>query len=271
MPMPGGPGSSMGPPGGLTPGGTMPPGGMGGQNAAKGRASGGGAIAEVIDANKRRYLEVTPQVRRMPVAIVVVVDQAYMQDVLLAFANSPLQFQITQVTWKRFRDSLTSTGTSGPGGGPGSDIETGKGSNFISGEGDPDARPGGSSLGPPPRPGAPIGSGSGPPMPGIPPMPGGVGPGGPGAPGYGGSSSLIASESQITAGLVELSIYGIVSLYEKYSDAPASGEKEKAGEKPPAPAPMTPMPPTPPAPMPPMPPAPGPSPPGTKMRRRVRT
>ena len=73
----------------------------------------------MIDANKRRHVEITPQVRRMPVGIVVIVDQAYIQDVLLAFANSSLRFQITQVTWQRFRGNLGSDSASdstGPGG-----------------------------------------------------------------------------------------------------------------------------------------------------------
>jgi hypothetical protein len=64
----------------------------------------------------------------------------------------------------------------------------------------------------------------------------------------GSSSGGAVSESQITSGLVELSIYGIVSLYEKYVDpkeAEAAAkekenkEKEKEKEKganPPMPA-----------------------------------
>ena len=45
----------------------------------------------------------------MPIGIDVVVDQAYQQDVLLAFANSPIRFQITQVTWNRFREPRRAT------------------------------------------------------------------------------------------------------------------------------------------------------------------
>lgn len=101
---PGGPtGGPPGAPAGGPPAG-LPMGGlMGGQQTAQGQPAGGGPIAAVIDGNKRRYLPdgVTDQVRRMPVGIVVVVDQSYIQDVLLAFANSPLRFQITQVSWTR--------------------------------------------------------------------------------------------------------------------------------------------------------------------------
>src|SRR5262249_32131926 len=84
-------GSSLGPPPGM-PGGMGPmgppgvPGVPGGaRRAPSGQASGGGAVTSVIDGNRHRYLEVTNQVRRMPVGIVLVVDQAYMEDVLMAF------------------------------------------------------------------------------------------------------------------------------------------------------------------------------------------
>ncbi|MFM8272304.1 MAG: hypothetical protein ACKODX_08195, partial [Gemmata sp.] len=45
---------------------------------------------------------------------------------------------------------------------------------------------------------------------------------GPGFPGAGAPAAV--SDSQITAGLVELSLYGVVSLYEKYGDAPKAGD-----------------------------------------------
>lgn len=223
-PMPGGPG----------------PGAGGGQSSTKGKASGGGTVADVIDGNRRRYLPDPanpdkPMVRRMPVAIVVVVDQAYMQDVQLAFANSPLRFQITQVTWRRYRGELAGTGTSGgTTNTPGSDIDIGTGSNNIMGSGDPDARPGGN------RPPAPPGPG---PMGGPPPMPGagpGPGPGLGGSPGSYGPAATV-SESQITSGLVELSIYGIVSLYEKFEAPKVDGAPPASGPNP-NPAPPQPAP-----------------------------
>ena len=95
---------------------------------ASSAGAGGGTVASVIDANKKRYLVVNDQVRRMPVGIVLLVDQSNMEDVLMAFANSPLRFQITQVTWTRFRGSL---GGGGSGGGPGSNnqiVSSGPGS-----------------------------------------------------------------------------------------------------------------------------------------------
>ena len=223
-------------PGGTPPGGVPPvaaggrpgpgPGAPGGTTGAGG-ASGGGSLVAVIDANKKRYLARTPQVRRMPVGMVVIVDQSYLQDVLLALSNSPLRFQITQVTWTRYRGTLDGAGIGGGTGITGSggidSAPTGV-VNFGGLGGDPDGpRPGGPRPGPGGlRPGP--GSGPGPVMP-----PGAVGPGSPGYPGSSsGSGQSVVSDSQITSGLVELSVYGIVSLYEKYeapkpADAGASG------------------------------------------------
>ena len=168
----------------------------------------------------------------MPVGIVLVVDQDYIQDVLLAFANSPLRFQITQVEWTRFRGPLSGVGPSSSGNDANSvDYQYG---SVAFGSGLPGG--GSSALGPKllgPRVGsapggarnwcaaaadwyaadrhaagrrAPIG------------MPGSYGPPGMGNPyGSSGNSSTV-SESQITSGLVELNIFGIVSLYEKYTE-----------------------------------------------------
>jgi len=218
-----------GPPPGLTQGG----GGRFGMGGATSTAirSGGGPIASVIDANKRRYVEITPQVRRMPVGIVVIVDQAYMQDVLLAFANSSLRFQITQVTWQRFRGNLGTGSASDGTGGPGGEVMIGKtgvlGTGLTGpGGGDPDTGLGPGSMRGPRSPGGKFGSGSGPP--GL----GALGPMGGGGldgmeMGRGGLTSV--SEAQLTSGLVELGVYGIVSLYERYNPA-ADPDAAKEGE-----------------------------------------
>ncbi|MCE9565260.1 MAG: hypothetical protein K8U57_24775 [Planctomycetes bacterium] len=206
---PGGPPiGPIGPPFGTGPGGVGPATG----------ASGGGTVDTVVNANKKRYLQITQEVRRMPVAIALIVDQAYMQDVLLAFANSKLKLQITQVDWARFRpdpsDRLGGTGSTGDpsnpeqpqsiivGGVPGSG--GGLGSEF------------GKPLGPPvgPRPIGPIG----------PTGPGGF---------PGGTSTATVSESQLTSGLIQLQVYGVASLYEKYvppGETPKETPKETAVE-----------------------------------------
>ena len=280
LPM-GGAGSMSGPPPGSlgpTPGGRPGDedfGGGGGVSASGGGGQkwGGGSLDAVVMQNKKRYIEVTNEVRRMPVAIAVIVDQAYMQDVLLAFVNSPLRFQITQVTWARFRGTIAGGNTSGSTGEAGDVVFSGAGysDGNLRDEIDPDGlysggprggppigafnpggggRPGGSgsSVGPPPGigptgppglsgPGGPIGLGGpggssfGPP-PGMGPGGPGFGPPGPGFPGPGGGYSgptgnlTTVSESQLTSSLIELDIYGIVSLYEKYVPEESSDAKE---------------------------------------------
>jgi hypothetical protein len=187
--------------------------------AAQGQSEGGGDVPSVLDSNRKRYVDQpTTQVRRMPVAICVVVDQAYIQDVLLAYANSPMRFQITQWHWQRFRGTLGDSGSGGSG--PGSDDIAGPARGY---EGSGGIRFGAGSIkmsGPRPGlPGAPTGGTPGLPMSGPSPL----GPGGPGFPFGGDSGSLTTiSEGQLTAGLVELTIYGIVSLYEKYTETPAA-------------------------------------------------
>jgi hypothetical protein len=234
---PGGIGSGAGPPPGLGP---MGMGGVGGTTATNRQPWGGGPITAVVDANKKRYINASEQVRRMPVGMVVVVDQAYMQDVLLALTNSPLRFQITQTTWTRFRGSLSGLGGVAAGNTEyGSGLSYSEGTIGFGGGSDPDERgprkpgitaPGlGSGMGPPPG----LGSTSGPPA--------GLGSGGYGGYNpYGGYAPSSVSESQLTSGLIELSVYGIVTLYEKY-EAPKPADAP-ADPKPADPKPADPMP-----------------------------
>ncbi len=58
---------------------------------------------------KKRYLSVSKQVRRMPVALAIVMDQAHIQDFLTVAANSKLRIQTTQVYWQRFHDDIKPT------------------------------------------------------------------------------------------------------------------------------------------------------------------
>ncbi len=209
------------------------PGGMAGMGGTAGGAKSGPPTA-VLDGNKERYIDATDQVRRMPVGIVILVDQMYLQDALVAYANSTLRFQITQYHWKRFRGTLSAGNTDGgypsgdegygppggsygDGGGPGSG---GKGGAFGGrNEGSSDAGGPGGFGGPGSGGFAPPGSGGfggfgGPGSGGF----GGMGSGGFGGMGSGNSSTV--SEAQATSGLIELTIYGIVTLYEKYDDKP---------------------------------------------------
>ena len=165
----------------------------------------GGSVEAVILANKNRYLIVTQQVRRMGVKMNVAMDQMFVEDFLVALANMPLRFQTTQVGWTRFRGTLPSMGSAVPGGAApssdGSDAPvrstegTVQGSGFIIPGGDPYrgiTRPG---LPRPMTPNSPMGP-------------------------TGTLSSV--SEGQLTAGLVTVSVHGIISMYMKYTEAPAA-------------------------------------------------
>lgn len=127
---------------------------------------------------RARYTDVTARVRRMPVAMTLVVEQAAIQDVQTAFANSRLRFQETQLHWTRTRENV---------------------------------------VGDAPEPGSEEGPRS--PMPGTPgynPYVAKTGMGGrfelPG----GAAPSETAADTVLPPTLVELTIYGIASLYERY-------------------------------------------------------
>ncbi len=211
------PGGEVAAGGGGMPGraaGGMPGGGGGFGGMVAGAGGAGGGPFGVLDANKERYIDVTDQVRRMPVALVLVVDQMFVQDALAAYANSPLRFQVTQYHWTRFRGALD-TGGSATAGSP---------------FGPPAG--GGGSFGPPSGGGGSLDSGE---------LAGGAGPGGPPA-GYGGGAGgpAGAEDQQVTSGLVELSLYGIVTLYEKYEAPAAAGTPADPAPATPAPQPAAP-------------------------------
>jgi hypothetical protein len=219
-----------GPPGMAGPAGL--PGGRGGGSsdfAGGGAGPGGfGASASSPDFTfnglaRRRYIHRTDQVRAMPIGLAVVADQAYVQDVLTAMANSRLRFQTVQTHLSRFRGVLSylpgggaASPTGGEGEGDGGSVPMvpgfpGLGSRGGSGPGgSPDA--GGS---PPPAPVGLSPRGGPPGLPGFPGMPGG--PGFPGFPGMGGFGSLRSSnDDQVAGNMVEIGVYGIASLYEKF-------------------------------------------------------
>jgi hypothetical protein len=158
-----------------------------------------------------RYTDLSDQVRRMPVAYVLVVDQASVQDVLTACANSRLRMWTTQVHWQH-TEKVT------PPPQPEGDKTSAKGEGGSS----DDSRP--RPPGVPPGIGRP-GSGSG---------MGGMGLFGPFNPqGFGGPGGAAGGEGpsigeQDDPNLVEVAIYNIASLYERYPPkAPAGTEPGK--------------------------------------------
>jgi hypothetical protein len=237
---------------------------------------GGGMMGGGMDMGPlrlNRYVDVTAQVRRLPVAMVVTVDQAHIQDFLTAFANSRLRIQTTQVHWQHSYEPIK----------PGSYEFGTEGGAMMAGPGgggDAD-RPGGMvpGVGPAGMGGAGVrGPGAG--MAGLGPggmmpggmMPGGMMPGGmrggsmpsvgegsamggrmggagrmmaggayrgmnlgmmpgdtdfAGMPGYGMMGGMgYPQEGELeTFNLVELTVYGIASLYERYPPKPPEPEQ----------------------------------------------
>lgn len=207
-------------------GATPMPGGMGGAMGFGGGATGYGMTGEgsqpaalnALTQNKLqryRYIDITDQVRRMPLGVAVVTDQSYMKDILESLANIRLRFQITQMHWTRFHTQLN-YGTSG---------------TLNSGSGFP--MPG--RFGMPPSDDDPMT-----PMSGVPnnynPL--------------GAAAPTNSREDQFSANLMELSVYGLISLYEKYDEAAAAGKTPADPAIPPVNNPTPPVNPTPPAPMP---------------------
>ncbi len=195
-------------------------GGMKGSGGMKGAPQGGGATAEIPRTPNGlasdRYLDVTPQARRIPVGIVLIVDQAHVARVQTAFADSPLRFLTTQVMLHRYPQSVRPSNAGAPAASDPSTPVAGvgpmgpMGSNFPGG--------GFGSMGSKGAPGVPPGmqkaGGFNPTGRGIPGLEGqpGASPYGGGTPSPGG-----ADEPESNA---ELVIYGIVALYERFPPRP---------------------------------------------------
>lgn len=57
--------------------------------------------------NPVRYIQVTQAVRRMPIGLVLVVDQRYLDEILAAFANSPVRLFVNQIGWQHVKQSIS--------------------------------------------------------------------------------------------------------------------------------------------------------------------
>jgi hypothetical protein len=238
-----GPGRSRFGPGGV-------PGGPGGF------PGGAGGVAEGLTEHHKlvadRYFDVTDQARRIPVALVLIVDPAQVSRVETAFANSPVRFLINQVLMHRYPRSVRPD-TSGEfvaseNGGPGPSYPLGPlapstGGSYGSypglGRGPgryPMMMPGAPPGGRPRMPMAPTPGER--PYPGS--YPGGSYPGGsyPGMPGYGyGGQPPSAGENEEAESNMELVLYGIISLYEPYPPRPPLPGSDGTATPAPTPAP----------------------------------
>jgi hypothetical protein len=103
---PGGPGAPGGQPGAPTPGG-QPTAQMPAASGGTGERGGfGGPGAANSDATpygleRDRYIFATEYARHLPIAMDLVVEPAYIDDLLVAIANSPLRIQATQVAFQK--------------------------------------------------------------------------------------------------------------------------------------------------------------------------
>jgi uncharacterized membrane protein YgcG len=182
---------------------------MGGSGG--GGSSGGGASEGPASENQNiplnRYVEVTPQLRRMPVALVMVVDATAITDVIGAMSNSRLRFQVTMAPWTKVpnlgRPGGTITPSTPSGGNP---TSRGGGSGSTGGVGNIG---GVGTVG-----GAGVGGGGAGGSKGVPPPPGG-GSTGQNRPASGPANLGLEDDSSV----VELQIYGIVTIYESPDQA----------------------------------------------------
>jgi hypothetical protein len=204
----------------------MPPGGVG--KSTPGGAAGGKGAPSVNGFVFERYLDLAKEARRVPVGLVLIVDQQHVGLVEAAFADSKLRFLTNQVLVNRYPYNVRLPETAvasadKTGGNPSGPALPPKGPKYpmfgSSGMMKPPTMP---KMGS--GPGFPGGSSSGRasyipaagyPMQGS--FPGGSGPVGPGPEGPSASDEPEAN--------IELVIYGVVTLYERYPPrpTPASG------------------------------------------------
>jgi hypothetical protein len=203
---------------------------MGGGERGGGGFGGGRSDQTKNGFEKNRYMSVSKQVRRIPILLAVVMDQAHVQDFLTVVANSKLRIQTTQVYWQRFHDDIKPTFAeeSKPGEGqktPSTSPGIAKGA--LGGKGGMGAAPDeGIRMKPGPAAGrGNMGMNRGAGMADMmnqmrKRMAGGMGMGMMGTPGLPSSSTPADASTDIEpeeeSNLVEVALYGITSLYERY-------------------------------------------------------
>lgn len=194
-----------------------------GQSEDKYRSAPGGGTAKASGASPNgvtftRYVELTRQARRVPVALVLIVDQEHVGRVLASLTNSKMRFLTTQVLINRYPHSIRPPIE-------GSKVKPGDFSGSY-----PDYSGGYYPNKPGSGPVFPPGGGSGPVFP-----PGGSGGGAVMPPGGGfmppPTSAPVAGDDRQTN--VELVIYGYMTIYQRYPERPADSG---GGSPSPAPA-----------------------------------
>ncbi|HVS38665.1 MAG TPA: hypothetical protein VMS17_24125 [Gemmataceae bacterium] len=219
-------GNPNNPNGGGTPG---SPGLLGGAAVGSGGGAGGmnnGTASNTKTANygveKNRYFYVTDQSRHLPVAVTLTVDQSHLHEVLAAFANSRLRFEVTQVEFRRVPAAPPSTTSTQQGGGAPFSGGTQRG---PSGAG---AGPGAGAGAPPPPAGGTSGNMRNPNNPNG---------GAAGASGLSGSTGNPSSGNEADVAppdnpnMIEVTIYGLASLYERPTMSVKGRVKATAADK----------------------------------------
>jgi hypothetical protein len=203
------------------------------------------ANASPLGINLKRYLQLTPQVRRMPIGIVLIMDQAYIEDLMAVFLNSRLRFLPTQLQWQQEMRPVKQYDGTESGRAPAQVAKAGGGGNMqIAGAGGPSGgmmMPGGMMGGGPSggmmpggmmggqrggmmgMTGGPSGGMAGGPSGGMMGMMGGMPPPGGGmmAPPGGatmGTATASSASEESDPNLVELALYGVISLYDRWQD-----------------------------------------------------
>ena len=115
--------------------------------------------------DRLRYIQVTPQIRRLPIGLVLITDQTFIKDILENLVAIKLRMQMTEFDWIRFHGTLDYGAATAPEGPMKRDF-------FL------------------PTPAA-------------------------------GSTPNNNREDQFSANLMELSVYGFLTLYEKFDDKTA--------------------------------------------------
>jgi hypothetical protein len=164
------------------------------QTGGLGGAQGSANKTPNLGLDRDRYLFVTDQSRHLPLAMTLAVDQSHLNEILVALANSRLRFQTTQVEFRR--------------------QPAGASANSATGGGFPQPGYGGSGSPGTLTPGTPMRT------PAVPPSgfeqtsPSGTA-----------STATATTPGPDNPNLVELTIYGIASLYERPSEKPPEDKK----------------------------------------------
>jgi hypothetical protein len=208
-----------------------------GGEGAGGRAGSGGSETTLNGFKIKRYIDTNDQVRHVPVAMALIVQEENIPDVLAAFANSKLRIAVNQFHWQHSHDSIMPRVIETVPGAPTPQPVAqrpgrGGGGRFSEREGVPGRTGGGQVAAPSTGAGRRGGGGR---FGGE----GGEAPGG-GRPGQGPqmaaggqqpsflggthpSSGSGAPEQEEDMNLMNMSVYGIAALYEKYPPKAGSG------------------------------------------------